>query len=356
MGWEVCVQRRIRALFGGLENIVRSLGATWQWATPLVGPQTVLITGASVGVGLEVARILLAETEHRLVLTARASSMGRFADAGVFEGPRVRLRTLDVRDKAAREALVAEIERDWDGVDVLVNNAGVAYRSVVEHVTEQERLDQMAINFRAPMALTRLVLPSMRRKRRGRILNVSSVGGMTAMPTMAVYSGSKFALEGASEALYYEVRSWGIRVSLIEPGFINSDGFKKVRFTHEGQASLDDPDDPYHRHYVNMESMVERLMTLTWSTPKTVARTIVRTMQRAHPPLRVAGTPDAALFDLGRRLLPRFLYHHLLYAGLPSVWSWGPRRLSADDDPPGSEQVTSKDGTVPLRREASGGR
>ncbi len=95
------------------------------------------------------------------------------------------------------------------GVDVLINNAGVAYRSVVEHVSERERLQQMGINFRAPMELTRLVLPYMRSRRAGRIINVSSMGGMMAMPTMAVYSASKFALEGATESLYYEVKPWG---------------------------------------------------------------------------------------------------------------------------------------------------
>lgn len=323
---------RLSAILGGIRNAWLSLGATWQWAGQLEGPQTVLITGASVGVGLATARILLAETDHRLVLTARPSSMGRFADLGLTDGPRLRLRALDVTDAEARTRLVDELERDWGGVDVLVNNAGLAYRSVVEHVTEAERLDQMNINFRAPMALTRLVLPSMRRKRRGRVINVSSVGGMAAMPTMAVYSASKFALEGASEALWYEVRPWGVRVTLVEPGFINSDGFKKVRFTAQGRESVDHEQDDYHRHYVNMESLVERLMTLTWSTSETVARTLVRTIHRRHPPLRVSGTPDAMLFSLARRYLPRSLYHHALYAGLPAVWSWGPRR--SDEEQP----------------------
>lgn len=333
------LRQRVVAFAGGLRNIFRSLGATWQWTPPMHGPQTVLVTGASVGIGLEVARLLLAETEHRLVLTAREGSMGRFAEAGIEEGPRVRLRALDVTSKEARDAVVGEIERDWGGVDILVNNAGLSVRAVVEHVTEEERLQQMAVNFRAPMALTRRVLEGMRSKRAGRVINVSSVGGMSAMPTMAVYSASKFALEGATESLWYEARPWGIRVTLVQPGFINSDGFRKVHFTAQGEQALADPDDPYHRHYRNMEEMVERLMTLTWSTSHTVARTIVRTMHRRHPPLRVAGTADAWLFDAARRFLPQRLFHMILYAGLPRVWAWGPRRekvrgSSADPAPP----------------------
>ena len=322
---------RLSAILGGLRNAWRSLGATWQWTPPLVGPQTVLITGASIGVGLELARMLLAETEHRLILSARADSMDRFAVEGILEGPRVRLRTFDVTNPDARRAIIQEAEADWGGVDILVNNAGITYRAVVEHVTHDEYLHQMDVNFRAPMALTRLVLPSMRAKRRGRILNVSSVGGETAMPTMAVYSASKFALEGASESLWYECRPWGIRVTLIAPGFINSDGFRKVRFSKQAQAAIDDPDAPYHRHYVNMERLVEGLMTLTFATSTTVARTLFRTMHRRSPPLRVAGTPDAWLFAMARRLLPRRLYHLALYAGLPRVWSWGPRRALVDE-------------------------
>jgi short-subunit dehydrogenase len=328
---------RLKAIFGGLNNARRSLVATWQWTPPLIGPQTILITGASVGVGMELARMLLAQTEHRLILTARAASMARFAEEGLVESPRVRLRALDVTVAAERDAIVQEAERDWGGIDILVNNAGISYRAVVEHVTEQERLDQMNINFLAPMALTRLVLPSMRAKRRGRILNVSSIGGESAMPTMAVYSASKFALEGASEALWYECRPWGIRVTLVAPGFINSDGFRKVVFSDQARASIDNTDDPYHRHYVNMEALVERLMTLTFATSKTVARALFHTIHRRSPPLRVSGTPDAFVFGLARRLLPGRLFHMALYAGLPRIWSWGPRRAE-----PHTPQVTER--------------
>lgn len=104
----------------------------------------------------------------------------------------------------------------WGGVDVLVNNAGISYRAVVEHTDHEDRAHQMDVNFRAPMEMIRHVLPDMRRKRRGKIINVSSVGAMMAMPTMAPYSASKFALEGASESLWYEVRPFGIHVSLVQ--------------------------------------------------------------------------------------------------------------------------------------------
>jgi short-subunit dehydrogenase len=212
--------------------------------------KTVLITGGSTGIGLEIARALM-KTSHRVYLTARQSSLARFDAHALGESQHVRIRPLDVTKPEEREAMIAEAERDWGGIDVLINNAGVSYRAVVEHVDERERLAQMDVNFRSPMELIRLVLPGMRAKRAGRIITVSSVGGMMAMPTMAAYSASKFALEGAHEALWYEVRPWGISVSLVQPGFVDSDGFQKVRYTSQSDRSEHELDEPYHQHYVS---------------------------------------------------------------------------------------------------------
>ncbi len=108
---------------------------------------------------------------------------------------------MDVTRPSEREAVVEEANQRVGPIDILINNAGVSYRSVVEHVSEQERLAQMNINFRSPMELIRLLLPRMRKRRSGRIINISSVGGMMAMPTMAAYSASKFAPRGRQRSL-----------------------------------------------------------------------------------------------------------------------------------------------------------
>ncbi len=207
-------------------------------------------------------------------------------------------------------------------------------RSVVEHVAETDRLAQMDVNFRSPMELIRLVLPGMRRKRQGRIINISSVGGMMAMPTMAVYSASKFALEGATEALWYEVRPWNIKVSLIEPGFINSEGFQKVRYTDQSAASSDGSLQVYYEHYRHMNRFIEKMMTHTGANPENVAKKVVYTIERKHPPLRVMATLDAWLFSMLRRFLPRRFYHWILYRSLPSIGAWGKAKLLAPDDEP----------------------
>jgi short-subunit dehydrogenase len=293
----------------------------------------ILLTGASAGLGLAIARRLL-PTQHKLILTARERSLSRFDDAGIRESHRVWLRPLDVTDHKQRRAVVGEANAKWDGVDVLINNAGVSVRSVVEHISEADALSQMDVNFRSPMELTRLVLPRMRAQCFGRILNVSSVGGMMAMPTMSAYSASKFALEGASESLWYEVRPWNIRVSLIQPGFINSDGFEHVRWTGLSEASKEAFSDPYYAHYANMEGFIGKVMRLVPATPDSVARKVVRTLESRRPPLRVPATIDAHLFALLRRLVPRRVYHRLLYFMLPNVRQWGP---GARILPPGAD-------------------
>lgn len=248
--------------------------------------------------------------------------MHRFALEGILEDERVRLLELDVTDAAMRSKVILEAASRFGGVDVLVNNAGISYRSVVEHMTEVHRMTQMNVNFRSPMELVRLVLPGMRQKGYGRIINVSSVGGMMAMPTMSVYSASKFALEGASEALWYEVRPFGIAVTLIQPGFINSNSFRHTKLTESGEKASKSATLAYHQHYQCMSGFIERLMRRTRATPSSVAKGMLKTLQRKKPSLRVSVTFDAKVFAALRRLLPRRLYHWLLYRSLPGVQGW----------------------------------
>lgn len=114
-------------------------------------PLVVLITGASTGLGLAIARALLDARKYRLILTARRASLKRFEECGVRESENLWLRPLDVTSNSERRAIIDEAQAKWGGVDVLINNAGISYRAVVEHVTEEERLAQMDINYRSPM-------------------------------------------------------------------------------------------------------------------------------------------------------------------------------------------------------------
>lgn len=284
--------------------------------------KVVLITGASKGLGLCLSK-QLQESDFHLILTARESSLARFAIENIEENENIWIRPLDITNVSQRKQLISELDSELGGVDILINNAGVSYRSVVEHVNDDYRNAQMDVNFMSVMELTRIVLPKMREKRSGRIVNISSVGGMMAMPTMAVYSASKFALEGATEALYYEVKPWNIKVTLIEPGFINSSSFMDTQYTDLSKSSVENSDDPYYQHYQNMGPFIGRTMRLSPATAEGVAAKIVKIINSKNPPLRVLATPDAVLFGLMRRLLPRRVYHWILYNSLPGVRKWG---------------------------------
>lgn len=285
--------------------------------------RVVLVTGASTGLGLALVKELVPTGKFHVIATARQSSLNRFDVAEVFESENLWIRQLDVLSKTERDAIIEEANEKLGGIDVLVNNAGYCLRSVVEQVNETERLRQIDTNFRAPMALIRGVLPHMRKKRSGHIINLSSVGGMMAMPTMSIYSASKFALEGATEALWYEVRPWKIKVCLIQPGFINSDSFKNVKLTRESRKSIQDKNNPYYYHYTSMAPFIAKMMKLSPSTPEKIARKIHKVIESRNPPLRVPATLDAYFFGLLRKILPGGLYHSLMYYSLPNVFKWG---------------------------------
>ncbi len=281
----------------------------------------VLITGASTGIGLCLTRLIVKEQNYRLVVTAREKSLDRFKKEGFFPSENLLILPLDVTSHDERIECIRKIEEKWGGVDILVNNAGISYRAVVEHMSDEEQLQQLSTNYLAPMALIRLVLPKMREKRSGRIINISSVGGMMAMPTMSAYSASKFALEGASEALWYEMKPWNIKVSVVAPGFIRSKSFEHVYFSKDSHES-EMKHGPYSEYYESMTPFVAKMMNASTSTAEDVARTILKTMQKKNPRLRIPATLDAHFFFWLRRLLPRRLYHKILYWGLPGARDW----------------------------------
>lgn len=285
--------------------------------------RVVLVTGAGTGIGLALTRKLW-NSDYRVVATARDRSLERLTCPPFKETSRFLIRPLDVTVDAERTRLIDEIRSRWGGVDVLVNNAGISYRSVFEHMTEEDELLQMNTNYLGPISLIRLVLPEMRAKRSGHIINVSSVGGMMAMPTMGSYSASKFALEGASEALWYELRPWNIRVSLVQPGFIHSNAFQHVYLSELAKQSLKTKDE-YSAHYEHMSCFIEDLMQRTHATSESVADHVIETMESKRPPLRVPATIDAFFFTFLRRFMPRKLYHWILYRNIPGIKSWGPK-------------------------------
>ncbi|WP_448122852.1 oxidoreductase [Stenotrophomonas riyadhensis] len=179
-----------------------------------------LITGVSSGFGRAIAQQALL-AGHRVVGTVRNETARQAFEA--FAPGRAFGRLLDVTDVAAIDALVANIEADIGAIDVLVNNAGYGHEGILEESTLTELRQQFEVNVFGPAALIKAVLPHMRARRRGHILNVTSMGGFITMPGIAWYCGSKFALEGISEVLGKEVAPFGIYVTAVAPGSFRTD-------------------------------------------------------------------------------------------------------------------------------------
>ena len=178
------------------------------------------ITGCSTGFGRELARLVL-ERGWRVVATAR--DRAKVADLTAQYGDRALAVALDVTDPAQVQRAVAEAERAFGRIDVLVNNAGYGYLSAIEEGEDDEIRAMFETNVFGLAALTRAVLPGMRTRRGGHIVNISSQGGLVGFAGSGYYAATKFAVEGLSEALSKEVAPLGIRVLLVEPGPFRTD-------------------------------------------------------------------------------------------------------------------------------------
>ena len=186
----------------------------------MTSSRLILITGVSSGFGRALAQQAL-QAGHRVVGTVR-NDEARVAFEALAPG-RAFGRLLDVTDADAIDALVADVEASVGAIDVLVNNAGYGHEGILEESTLAELRHQFEVNVFGPAALIKAVLPHMRARRRGHILNITSMGGFITMPGIAWYCGSKFALEGISEALGKEVAAFGIHVTAVAPGSFRTD-------------------------------------------------------------------------------------------------------------------------------------
>jgi NAD(P)-dependent dehydrogenase (short-subunit alcohol dehydrogenase family) len=177
-------------------------------------PKVVLITGASSGVGQATAR-LLAQKGYRVFGTSRNP-----AHANTISG--VEMLALDVRSDDSVAACVRAVIQRAGQLDVLVNNAGYELAGASEEISIEEAKAQFETNFFGVLRMINAVLPLMRQQKQGQIINISSLAGLTPVPFMGIYSASKFALEGYTDALRQEVHLFNVRVSQIEVGFLNT--------------------------------------------------------------------------------------------------------------------------------------
>lgn len=275
--------------------------------------RSVLITGCSTGIGRATA-LHLARREFAVYASARRlETVADLAEHGC------RPLRLDVTDEASMRDAVARIEGEHGAVDVLVNNAGYGLQGAVEELPLDEMRRQFETNLFGPTYLTQLVLPALRRRGAGRIVNVSSVGGRITTPGTGGYHASKHALEALSDALRFELRGFGIDVVVVEPGAIRT---QWIDTAVGGLESRLDPESPYatlgRAVAEQMEFSHRGLLGRASGPPEAVARVIERAITARRPRTRYVVPPVSRLFVLAGRWLPDRVWDALMRRMYPS--------------------------------------
>ncbi len=250
----------------------------------LSSPKICFITGVSSGFGRALAQEALA-AGYRVVGTLRNEAARAEFDA--LQPGRSFGRLLDVTHDTEVVRVVAKVETSIGPIDVLVNNAGYGHEGTVEESSLDQLRQQFEVNVFGAVAIAKAVLPFMRARRRGHILNITSMGGFVTFPGLGYYHGSKFALEGISETLGKEVASFGIHVTAVEPGGFRTDwaGRSMVR----APQTIDD--------YASVMGPVrERRLARSGKQdgdPVKAARAMIRITETANPPAHLLLGPDA---------------------------------------------------------------
>jgi NAD(P)-dependent dehydrogenase (short-subunit alcohol dehydrogenase family) len=240
--------------------------------------KTWFITGASRGFGTLIAEQAL-ERGDNVVATARdpAHVVSRFGDL-----PNLLPLALDVTDEAQAHAAANAAVARFGRIDILLNNAGFGLLGAVEEASAQEIQRVYATNVFGLLAVTRAVLPHMRRQRSGHVLNISSIGGYAASPGWGVYCSTKFAVEGLTEALALELKPLGIRATVIEPGFFRTD-FLDARSLSVSPSRIDD----YADTVGAMRNFAAAANHAQPGDPAKLARALMTVVDAEEPPLRM---------------------------------------------------------------------
>jgi NADP-dependent 3-hydroxy acid dehydrogenase YdfG len=272
-------------------------------------PGAVLITGCSTGIGRATAE-RLAKRGHTVYATARrVDSITDLASSGC------RTLQLDVTDDASMSAAVAAVEAEHGAVGALVNNAGFAVERAFEDTSMSDVRRQFETNVFGLVRMCQLVLPKMRERRTGRIVNISSVGGKVTFPGGAFYHATKHAVEALSDVLRFEVAGFGIDVSIVEPGLIKT-AFGDTATSDETGSSVYASFNAAVAKRVagSYEGLMGRMLA---AGPDAVARAIEHAITSRHPRTRYRVTAGARAILTSRKLMPDRAYDVMMRTQFP---------------------------------------
>jgi NAD(P)-dependent dehydrogenase (short-subunit alcohol dehydrogenase family) len=252
-----------------------------------------LITGSSSGIGFETA-LHLARNGYKTYASMRNLEKSKnITQLANREKLPVEVIQLDVdEDSSVKQAIDKILAKEDQKIDVLVNNAGYGLFGALEDLSIVEIKAQFETNFFGVIRVTQQVIPVMRKQKSGTIVNISSVGGRMGIPGLSAYHSTKFALEGLSESISYELEPFGIKVVLIEPGFIRTNIMNSSIIAKKAQDSKS----PYFSLTQQLEKSFKAAMenTSASSTPEEVAKVVLQAITSESPKLRYAVGNDAA--------------------------------------------------------------
>jgi short-subunit dehydrogenase len=269
--------------------------------------QVVIITGASAGIGEASARMLARQGAIIVLAARRKERLDQLKGEIEAAGGRALAIAADITDAAGRERLVSETLAAFGRIDALVNNAGYGQRGPIEMVPVEAIRENFETNLFSLIALTQRVIPIMRRQASGRIVNISSVAGRIARPLSSIYDATKHALEAISDGLRGELAPFGIKVVVIEPGFIVTE-FLGV--ANERARDVIEQDSPYKPFFEGFAEGYQRMRKMA-GRPDDIAELVLKALTLDRPRPRYAAPRHARLALRAKRWLPERLFNRL---------------------------------------------
>ena len=275
--------------------------------------KVILITGCSSGFGLLTAA-RLASKGHQVIATIRnLSRQGALLDEVKRRRGEVNILKMDITDPISIQNVITEIGAKYGYLDVLVNNAGYGIGGFFEDLTEEEIRQQFETNFFGVQNVTRQVIPLMRQKRKGKIINISSVAGFSASPCFGAYNASKWALEGFTESLRHELKFFGIDVFLIEPGTYRT----KIFYENARYAlNFNNPQSPYYPISQHLQKKIQELVDDCHKDPEEIAIMVEKLIFAKDPPFRNIPDIESQVQFFFKKFLPFRMYSWLIQKSL----------------------------------------
>jgi len=277
--------------------------------------KVILVTGCSSGFGLLTAARLAAQGHFVWATMRDLSKKDTLEKELAKRNAQALIRELDVTKPSTIKNVIDEIQKSHGIIDVLINNAGYGIAGFFEDLSEEDIRSQMEVNFFGVQNVCRLVIPVMRRRAKGKIINISSIAGQVASPCLGAYNTSKWALEAFSESLYYELSLFGISVALVEPG-----SYPTNIFTQNAHYAKDfeNTQSAYYPFSQKLKVLAQNTIRKLKKDPEVVARLIENIINNPHPRLRyVSDLPSWGRIMTQKILPPRltaYIFRRFVHA------------------------------------------